>query len=197
MDEPDRNTEFLDVHQWERLAAALEAFNAGRSSAYDEVLYEVADRIRASGSVGKADIGALLFWKRLRADTAWVRHLMVLEDREVRGITAEAVTAVHDVSMPIADAAARGRGALSPLPGFESGDALASAVLVAAAPERMAVYDRRAQSGLEALGLKLSRARGRYGRYMQLVEDIRRHASSRDVAWSARDVDLALYQLGR
>ena len=42
---------------------------SGTSPACDEVLNAVADRIRATASIGKADIGALLFWKRLRADS--------------------------------------------------------------------------------------------------------------------------------
>lgn len=77
---------------------------------------------------------------------------------------------MNDPSLPVPFAAAAGRSAISPLPGFESGDALAAALLLAAAPARMAVYDRRAQAGLEALGHALSPTRGRYSRYMELVE---------------------------
>lgn len=36
---------------------------------YDEVLYEVVERVERSGSIGKSDIGVLLFWKRLQANT--------------------------------------------------------------------------------------------------------------------------------
>jgi hypothetical protein len=46
-----------------------------------------------------------------------------------------------------------GRAALAPLPGFRTGDALASAVLTAAAPDRMAVYDWRAHTALHTLGV--------------------------------------------
>jgi hypothetical protein len=196
VDQPDRDDEILDAQQWDKLSAAHQAFNSSPSPAYDEVLHEVVERVQRSESVGKSDIGALLLWKRLRADTKWARRLMVLEDREVRKVTAEAVLAVNDASLSIPEAAAQGRKALSSLPGFVTGDALASAVLVAAAPERMSIYDRRAHAGLEKLGLTLSSARGRYKRYMQLVEDLRKHASARGMVWSARDVDLALYQLG-
>lgn len=57
--------------------------------------------------------------------------------------------------------------------GFDRGDALASALLLAAAPKRMAVYDRGAQTGLEKLGFALSAVPGRYARYMERIEDLR------------------------
>lgn len=55
------------------------------------------------------------------------------------------------------------------MPGLRTGDVLASAVLTAAAPTRMAVYDRRVQHALDTLGLTLTPAPGRYGRYLQLL----------------------------
>lgn len=122
------------------------------SPTYDEVLTEVADRIRAKASFGKADIGASLFRKRLRADTPWVRKLMVKPEAEVREITEKEVSPVTDVSLPVPKAAsAAGPAALSPLPGFKTGDALTSALLLAATPERMAINDERAQTGLQTL----------------------------------------------
>ncbi|WP_442545249.1 hypothetical protein ACSBOX_06110 [Arthrobacter sp. KN11-1C] len=197
MDKTDATSEFMDDPQdWETLREAHTAYKAATSPAYDEVLHEVALRIRATGSIGKADIGALLFWKRLRADTTWVRGLMTMTDQEIREVTKKAVSAVSDDSLPVPAAAASGRSALSPLPGFVRGDALASALLLAAAPERMAVYDRRAQTGLEILGHTLSPAPGRYSRYMDLVERLRSMANRHGNNWSARDVDVALYWLG-
>lgn len=47
------------------------------------------------------------------------------------------------------------------------------------------------------LELSLSRARGRYGRYMKIVEDLKGTAAHNGHSWSARDVDVALYWLGR
>ncbi|CAM5452111.1 hypothetical protein SAFG77S_02609 [Streptomyces afghaniensis] len=73
------------------------------------------------------------------------------------------------------------------LPGFRTGDALASAVLTAAAPTRMAVYDRRVQHALDDLGLTLTRAPGRYGRYMQLLDDLLKHGGPRTGGWTGRD----------
>jgi hypothetical protein len=45
---------------------------------------------------------------------------------------------------------------LGSLPGFAQGTALASAVLTAAAPTRLAVYDKRARRGLQKAGLELA-----------------------------------------
>lgn len=181
---------------WDMLQRSYADYISNTALAYDEVLHSVADRIRAEGSIGKSDIGALLFWKRLRADAVWVRELMTWTDSDVREVTKLAVAAVNDTSMSVPEAASAGRRTLSPLPGFTTGDALASALLLAAAPHRMAVYDQRAQTGLEHLGLKLSRAAGRYGRYMGLVEILRTTAKQHGQSWSARDVDVALYWLG-
>lgn len=122
---------------------------------------------------------------------------MDVPESDVRGVTEEAATAARDTVVTTPGAAGRARSALSGLPGFDRGDALASALLLAAAPGRMAVYDRRAQQGLERLGIPLTSARGRYRRYMTLVEQLR--LAVRDAHggnWTNRDVDLALYSLG-
>lgn len=193
---PERSFQVLNPEAWEKLRASHVAYQLGTSSAYDEVLTEVADRIRTTGAIGKADIGALLFWKRLRADTTWVRGLMAKPEQDVRAVTAKAVAAVNNPSLTAPEAASAGRRELAALPGFKTGDALASALLLAAAPGRMAVYDDRANAGLKALGLSLSAARGRYGRYMELVEDLRSTANLHGHAWIARDVDTALFWLG-
>lgn len=60
----------------------------------------------------------------------------------------------------------------------------------------MAVYDRRAHRGLELLGETLSSSPGRYGRYMQLIDELLVLAHRHDDSWLARDVDLALYWIG-
>ncbi|MDQ1053070.1 hypothetical protein QE394_000998 [Arthrobacter sp. SORGH_AS 212] len=141
-------TNDLTSAAWETLLRAHRDFQSGASPAYDEVLVEVSGRIRDSASIGKADIGSLLFWKRLRADMRWVRDLMAMRVLEVRFVTEKAAAAVNNTSLGLPAAASRGRAAISALPGFARGDALASALLTAAAPERMAVYDRRAQKGI-------------------------------------------------
>lgn len=190
-------TTTLSEYQWSRLLAASDAYRSEVSPHYDEVLHHVSEAIDRSGSISKADIGALILWKRLNASTTWATALMVMPDREVRDMTERAVTAVRDSSLAVPAAASAGRSALSPLPGARTGDALASALLTAAAPRRMAVYDRRAQAGLESLGLILTSASGRYGRYMELVERLRADADACGHSWTARDVDTARYWLGR
>lgn len=187
----------LNDEGWARILASHGAYHAKTSPVYDEVLSQVAERVRVSGDIGKADIGALLFWKRLRADTPWVSHLMTTPDATVRATTARALSVANDLSLPTPDAAGLARGELSSLPGLQKGDALASALLLAAAPQRMAIYDRRAQAGLGILGLALSAAPGRYRRYMVHVDSIRSTALAHGVEWAGRDVDVALYQLGQ
>ncbi|RSM64908.1 hypothetical protein DMB66_18420 [Actinoplanes sp. ATCC 53533] len=149
------------------------------------------------GSLGKLDIGALTAWKRLRADTPWMGKLMSCPDREVRLHTEQAVIAARDDSKPVPEAAAAARTALTALPGFAHGDAIASAVCFAAAPLRLAVYDRRAHHGLHQLGLFLENRAGRYGRYLRLIEQCRQELADQGHVWTARQVDIALYQLGQ
>ncbi|MEV7699874.1 MULTISPECIES: hypothetical protein [Streptomyces] len=152
-------------------------------------------RACTSGSIGKTDIGALLMWKRLRADTPWAAELMALADTDVRRATAAATTAARDSTLSRCAEARAGRAALAHLPGFRTGDALAFAVLTAAAPDRMAIYDRRAHSGLRTLGITLSHAPGRYSRYSRYIERIDQllAAPAPIRTWTPRDMDTALY----
>jgi hypothetical protein len=181
---------------WKQLVAARMEYQATVPAVYDEVLVEVAQRAEALGSLGKADIGALVMWKRLRADTRWASDLMGTPEAEVRAVTGRAVASARDTSLPRGRAAQQAREMLWELAGFKHGAALASAVLTAAAPARMAVYDRRAQQGLELLGFCLGPVPGRYGRYMSLLDRLLAQGGPRAEGWTARDVDTALYQLG-
>ncbi|WP_189013797.1 hypothetical protein [Paenarthrobacter histidinolovorans] len=61
------------------------SFQAEISPAYNEVLNEIAGRIRESSSIGRSDIGALAFCTRLRADTPWVTEIMWLPERHTSG----------------------------------------------------------------------------------------------------------------
>lgn len=126
---------------------------------YDDALTEVSSRVRDARSVGKADVGALVMWKRMRADTPWAGQFIALPEQHVREVTERAVRCAHDESLSVPEAAIAGRRELFGLPGFKNGDALASAVLLVAAPTRMAIYDRRAQAGLKRLDLTLSPGR--------------------------------------
>lgn len=193
--EPGQPCDAAGMDATERAKALLAA--SVEYPVYDEVVEQVSERILASGSVGKLDIAALTAWKRLRADTIWNRALMRVPETEVRRSTEAVVAVARDLTLSVREAASAARGHLSGLPGFGTGDALASAVCFAAAPERLAVYDRRAHAGLTRLGLNLDNKPGRYGRYMELVEQCGEELSAAGTAWTARQVDLALYQLGQ
>ncbi|MFF5968795.1 hypothetical protein ACFY64_34910 [Streptomyces collinus] len=181
---------------WDVLAPARAGYLAGVSPHYDEVLHEVAQRTEHAGSLGKTDIAALVVWKRFSAQTRWVTELMSLPDTQVRAVTERVVTAVHDTTISRGEAARTGRGIIAELPGFRTGDALASAILTAAAPQRMAVYDSRVQHALDTLGLTLTPAPGRYGRYLQFLDDLLGHGGQLADGWTARDIDTALYWTG-
>ena len=181
----------------EEILKALNGYRAAVPDCYDEPLHEVIERIARTGSIGKVDIGTLYFWKRIRLGP-WNEVLLRTPEESVRTITAVAVNAARDRTMSVPDAAAAARTALSPLDGMRKGDALASALILAAAPDRMAVYDERAHRGLNEVCLSLSNSPGRYRRYMKLVEqclvELAEHGAR---PHSAREVDLALYWLGR
>ncbi|WP_326550817.1 hypothetical protein [Micromonospora sp. NBC_01813] len=180
----------------QRLVTAADLYAAEVSDAYDEVIEQVVARVADAGSLGKLDLGALSAWKRLRADTPWMAQLMSCPEYTVRQHTQRAVAAAQDQSRTVPEAAAAARSALTPLPGFSTGDALASVVCFVAAPKRLAVYDRRAHEGLRRLGLALDDRPGRYGRYLTLLEQCRDELADQGHRWSARHVDLALFQLG-
>lgn len=179
---------------WDVLVPARAGYLANVSPHYDEVFHDVVQRTERAGSLGKTDIAALVVWKRLSAQTRWVTELMSLPDTHVRAVTERAVTAVRDTTLPRSEAARTGRGIIWELPGFRTGDALASAILTAAAPQRMAVYDSRVQHALDTLGLTLTP--GRYGRYLHLLDDLLRHGGAQADGWTARDIDTALYWTG-
>jgi hypothetical protein len=184
---------------WDVLIPARAGYLADVSPHYDEVFHDIAQRTEHAGSLGKTDIAALVVWKRLSAQTRWVTELMSLPDTHVRAITERATAAVRDTTLTRSEAARTGRGIIWELPGFRTGDALASAILTAAAPQRMAVYDQRVQHALNTLGLTLTLTLtpGRYGRYLQLLDDLLRHGGPHADGWSARDIDTALYWTGR
>ncbi|WP_202627751.1 hypothetical protein [Cellulomonas sp. APG4] len=163
---------------------------------YDEVLHEVASSIQARGSLGKAGIGALVFWKRINASARWAARLHAVPDAVVRMATARAIELVTDRTLSLEDAARAGREALLELPGFASGPALASAVLTAAAPQRMAVYDRRVVEGFKTLGVPLTPV-GVYSGYMARLDALLADAPAGPArSWVPRDLDLALFTLG-
>ncbi|MFF5393436.1 hypothetical protein ACFY5H_34945 [Streptomyces sp. NPDC013012] len=194
----DREESGSSCHSaWDVLISARATYLASVSPHYDEVFWEVAQRVERAGSLGKADIAALVVWKRLSAQTRWVTALMSLPDSQVRAVTERAVASAQDVGLSRGDAARAARGVISELPGFAKGDALASAILTSAAPTRMAVYDRHVQRAINSLGLTLTDHPGRYGRYMDLLDILLTQSGERADGWTARDIDTALYWTGK
>lgn len=177
----------------ERLRQAKAEYDKGGSEFYDEVLHEVSDRAAAAGSVGKLEIGALVLWKRIRADSPWTKHLMSMFDAEVRAITSRAMAAANDLTATVVEAAEKARVELLPLPGCRTSRAVPSAILTAMAPARMAVYDRRAHNGLWDLFDGDVPRRYSYHQYIEVVDGLREQLGD---GWTNRDVDLALYTLG-
>jgi hypothetical protein len=180
------------------LLEATQQYREQVSAHYDDVFLEVASRADPRRGLGKADIGALVAWKRLRADTAWMSRLMAISDADVRERTAACVRFAREESMPAPEAGQKAREALRVLPGFGQGTALASALCTAAAPHRLAVYDQRARTGLHRVGLELEdKGADFYRRYLLLLEQCQQEVAQEGVTWTLRDVDLALFQLGR
>ena len=163
---------------------------------YDDVLREVSSRINVSGSVGKADIAALAFWKRIRT-SSWAESFLTLAEARVRKATAPAVVAARQPD--VIAAALQARELLRELPGCGTGSAMASAVLTAIRPSGLAVYDRNANDGLKAIELDLADDElHHYAEYMRRIEQCRAEARAvRGHQWSAHETDLALYVLGR
>jgi hypothetical protein len=184
----------------QRCTALSEALNRYRETScreYDETLQDIIGRVATVGSLGKADLGALFFWKRIPTGP-WAEELLKMPDGKVREITAAAVGAARDQQLTVPQAARRARQALLELPGAKTGDPFASAVILAAAPDRMAVYDYRAHLGLWLVGLRLADGSGRYYRYMELIEQCRPElATHGHGSWTAREVDLALFTIGQ
>jgi hypothetical protein len=162
-------------------------------SHYDEIMLEIQERVDTTGSLGKADIGALLLWKRLNLNTKWSRALNDMSDSMVRGITKAAIFEARRTDLPIPQAAQAARVALLALPGCSHGHAVPSTLLVAGAPDRMAVYDRRALNALHLLGFRRPKT---YSEYMQTVVGLVVAVASAGHEWTPRDVDRALFMMG-
>jgi hypothetical protein len=190
----------MDAEQRVSLLERGMALASEISPHYDDVLREASSRIGASGSVGKGDIAMLAFWKRIPTGSWDVRLLSTSEER-VREVTAPAVAALTtDAKVPdLIAAAQRARELLRDLPGLGTGSPMASAVLTAIRPGDLAVYDANANEGLKLVGLDLAlNADPHYSEFLRRIEQCRKEARAiRGHRWSAHEVDLALYKLGK
>jgi hypothetical protein len=143
------------VHAFKKRVARLEQGTAEAretiSPHYEDVFREVQARISAADSAGKAEIAMLSFWKRLRANTRRVPKLLRMPESDVREVTGRAVVAARK-----GDAIKASVTCARSLPSFGQGTALASALLTAASPTRLAVYDKRAAKGCGMSSLNYS-----------------------------------------
>ena len=167
----------------------------GASPEYDETLHDVIGRVATAGCLSKTDLGALFFWNYpdRRMDREVAVHVGRRGPQDHRSSRHRCPRSAADVPQ----AARRARQALLDLPGAATGDPFASAVILAAAPDRIAIYDYRAHRGLWLVGLCLTDGSGLDYRYMKLVEQCRAEMLAHGHGyWTAREVDLALYTLG-
>lgn len=167
---------------------------------YDETLRIVVNRAASEESLCKADIGSLVLWKRITAQARWSTDLGMCPDAKVRGATGDAWRLANNQSLSIPEAAQAARNALRDLPGLGGTGALASALLLACAPTRMAVWDRRVRFALEALGRRPTFGRDFFKRYLgaacSLVEEMQQQAGGdHGSGVTPRHVDLALYEI--
>src|SRR5699024_7036280 len=93
-------------------------------------------------------------------------------DSQVRKVTARAYAITNDASKSIPEAGGEARQLLRPIPGLGGGGAIASAVLLAMSPTRMAVWDRRVNKSLKAIGKSPRGLRHRYKSYLEAVVDL-------------------------
>ena len=169
-----------------------------QEGAYDEALRTVSARADSAKGIDKSDIGALVLWKRITAQAQWSRALMLTSDASVRASTGAAYRLANDPSLSIPDAGQAARDALRELPGMGGTAALASAVLLALAPMRMAVWDRRVGVALRSLSRYPETRIGFYRRYLSTtleLADAMKAASSNRRSFVPRDVDLALFYI--
>lgn len=175
----------LTSAQRDDLIAAMDSYPV----LYDEVFFQVNERLKESGEAGKLDIAAITFWKRVRPTRRWVEPLMLKRDVDVRAVTREAfASGRHD------RAALR---ALAALPGYGNQGPLATALLCAWDPEHFAVMDVHAHNGLKMLGLGVDRGSGEAIRYLEQARKLRDELRPDRPRTTARDVDKGLYLLGK
>lgn len=178
---------------------ALDSYRSADSDdTYDETLRAVVKRAAAAQSLCKADIGSLVLWKRITASTPWAGALGMKPDSEVQRITGAAWHLANDTRLSTPEAGFAAFRELRGLPGLGGTGALASAVLVACAPDRMAVWDRRVSSALKAMGRRPKFGSGFYGRYLEVLNRLIAEEldGGTQSPWTLRDVELALYVIG-
>ncbi len=170
----------------DHLLAALDSYGSGTGREYDELFYEVHNRISEAGDAGKMDIAAITFWKR-SGQGKWIGDLLRRPEVEVRAATRAGFTAGDDRAALTA---------LAELPGFKRQEAIATALLCACDPMRFGVMDRRALKALALMGRGVGSSRGMTIRYLETIRGLRDEVAASRPGTTARDIDKALFMLG-
>jgi hypothetical protein len=125
------------------------------------------------------------------------RELPDLARGKGRAVNGQAVIAAREPDLIAA--ASKVMELLRKLLGFVPGTAMSSAVLTAIRPANLAVYDRNANKGLKDIDLDLAVDEPNYyAEYIRRIEPCRSETRSvRGHQWSAHEVDLPLYMLGK
>lgn len=174
------------------LAKALGTYPPG----YDALLDEVSVRIAKAGDAGHLDIGALVFWKRVRVGK-WVEAFLETPEAVVRATTRAAFAGGLTEGQR--------RAALGSLPGFRTGTfALGSAVLCAWQQDEYPVLDIHSVATLRKMAPSCPCNLGSYTTYVAAVRAIRDEINRQALPvpgtgnatrpWNARDVDKALFR---
>lgn len=171
---------------------------ADRNGVSDEALHTVSARAAAAKEIGKADIGALVLWKRVTANARWANQLMLTSDRRFEP---RPVLHINGPTTRLSISRNRVRPRERRCGTYRAWGtaALASAVLLALAPYRMAVWDRRVASRSRRWGCTQRRGVGGfYGRYLTTTLELAKamdEASTEGRCFLPRDVDLALFYI--
>lgn len=179
---------------------------------HDEVLNEVSQRVQQREYLTKADIGALAFWMHADTGSGWVPELHRYPDAYVQEVTSRAFVAVQDGDIPAAGQRGceilRELSDLAPTEEARFSLPLASAILLACAPHRMAIWNSRVEAALDSpeTGPGIQSPFGRddqYAKYLEICEYVAAQLTQTSYArlhrklFTPRDADTALSQLGR
>ncbi len=167
------------------LAEALSRYDP--TGHYDDVFHEVSNRAQRDRELGKADLCTLICWKR-SARGSFVTSLLEQPDEKVRAVTRATFAARSDEDCLVA---------LAELPGFKGRGPLATVVLCAFDPMNFGVMDDRSDRGLTLLGQPIVGLKGYTTRYLQLLRELRDEWRITRPEATARDVDKALWVLGK
>ncbi|HEX3795255.1 MAG TPA: hypothetical protein VHV57_12215 [Acidimicrobiales bacterium] len=155
---------------------------------YDEIFWEIHDRLLTQGHATKLDLGGLVFWKHIQ-NAPWMTDLNGIPDIQVTAASAAAFAPNLTDSQRIA--------ALAPLPGYRAGGAFTSVVLTAWNPDQYGVFDKLVYAHFPTV--IDARCACDWTYLPEYFDHLRRLAQEltvpTGVAWTPRRVDMALLML--